>query len=124
MKKIFGPCVVQCWANILRQGEGIEAHTHNAPGQSDWSEATGNIFLYGDPTTGTYYKFPVLNPLHVKYDNKVGEFSLFSPNLVHGVPNNISGDMRISMAIDVRFGDEILLNTFMLTDIKRYYYIR
>ena len=28
LKEIFGPCVVQCWANIFRQGEGIDDHKH------------------------------------------------------------------------------------------------
>jgi hypothetical protein len=130
LKKIFDTCVVQCWANIFRQGEGIEAHKHSGPGRKDFLkrhaifETTGNIFLYGDLTTGTYYNFPELSPLSVKYDNKIGELILFPPTLVHGVPKNTSGDMRISMAIDVRVGDEILLNTLVSEKPERYYYIR
>ena len=130
MKKIFGPCVVQCWANIFRQGEGIKAHKHSGPGRESFLklhtifEMTGNLFLYGDLTTGTYYKFPELDPLRVKYDNKIGELTLFPPTLVHGVTKNTSGDMRISMAIDVRSGDENHLNTLISEHPKRYYYIR
>ncbi len=104
LKKLLGPCVVQCFANILRQGEGIDEHRHFVDYDHAYIErhgATGNIFLYGDPTTGTYYKFPELGPFQVKYDNKVGELSLFTPTLFHGVYKNTTGDMRISMAIDV-----------------------
>ena len=118
LKKIFGPCVVQCWANIFRQGEGIDEHRHI---RDKYDNAvligSGNIFLYGDPTTGTYYE-------GVKHDNKVGELSFFPPDMLHGVPKNTTGDMRISMAIDVHAGDEVLLNTPISENPKRYYYIR
>ena len=128
LKELFGPCVVQCWANILRPGEGIEAHTHfidDHPVYIESHGATGNIFLYGDPTTGTYYNFPELGPLHVKYDNKVGELSLFTPTLLHGVTKNTTGDMRISMAIDVhRDLTEDMINSLMTIPTLTYYYIR
>ena len=128
LKKLFGPCVVQCWQNILRQGESIDEHRHFVDYDHAYIErhgATGNIFLYGDPTTGTYYNFPELDPLRVKYDNKVGEMLLFTPTLVHSVPKNTTGDMRISMAIDVHKDlSENMLNNIMSEMPERYYYIR
>ena len=128
LKKLLGPCIVQCWANILRQGEGIDEHTHFDGAPENYIErhgATGNIFLYGDPTTGTYYCFPELGLLNVKYDNKVGELSLFTPTLFHGVPKNTTGDMRISMAIDVHKDlPEDIFNNIMSEMPERYYYIR
>ena len=127
LKKLLGPCVVQCWANILRQGEGIDEHRHFGDIPTSYAErhgATGNIFLYGDPTTGTYYNFPELSPLSVKYDNKVGELSLFTPTLFHGVPKNTTGDMRISMAIDVHKDlSEDMLNSIM-SEMRKDFYIR
>ena len=176
LKEIFGPCVVQCWANIFRQGEGIDEHLHvaersvnvviNTSGKiymdkipnvgtyaNFWATAfemlahqgkdidehiyidggytgsveltaSGNIFLYGDPTTGTYYNFPELYPLRVKYDNKVGELFLFPSDMLHGVPKNTTGDMRISMAIDVHTRDEVRLNQLISRMPKRFFYIR
>jgi hypothetical protein len=128
LKELFGPCIVQCWANILRQGEGIDEHRHfdNVPeNYLEHHGVTGNIFLYGDPTTGTYYNFPELGPLQVKYDNKVGELSLFTPTLFHGVPKNITGDMRISMAIDVHKDlTEDMINTLMTSKGTTFFYIR
>jgi hypothetical protein len=166
LKEIFGPCVVQCWANIFRQGEGIDEHRHisddsintvlttsrkiymhkipsEPPTTLGWRncsfqvsnhlssppsvsfcssffaelKASGNVFLYGDPTIGTYYE-------GVKHDNKIGELSLFSPEMVHGVPKNTTDDMRISMAIDVHTGDEYLLNMLVSGQPKRFFYIR
>jgi hypothetical protein len=119
LKEIIGPCVVQCWANIFRQGEGIDDHEHLYDKFKNPLQLTmsGNIFLYGDPTIGTYYE-------GVKHDNKVGELSLFPATLLHGVPKNTSGDMRISMAIDVYMGDEVFLNTLVSKTPRRYVYIR
>ena len=118
LKEIFGPCVVQCWANIFRQGEGIEEHRHiEDTSINAVLTASGNIFLYGDPTTGTYYE-------GVKHDNKIGELSLFLSDMLHGVPKNTTGDMRISMAIDVHTGDEVLLNNVVSEMPKRFFYIR
>ena len=128
LKELFGPCVVHCWVNIFRQGEGIEGHRHFCDRPIIYTErhgASGNIFLYGDPTTGTYYNFPELGPFHVKYDNKVGELSLFTPTLYHGVPKNTTGDMRISMAIDVHKDlTEDMINYRMSEPTLTYYYIR
>ena len=125
LKKLLGPCVVQCWANIFRQGEGIEGHTHSGfKPHFDRHGLSGNIFLYGDPTIGTYYNFPQLSTLSVKYDNKVGELVLFRPTLFHGVYKNTTDDMRISMAIDVHVGDEFFLNTLVSEMPERYYYMR
>ena len=128
LKKLLGPCVVQCWANILRQGEGIDEHRHFDGAPTNYIERhglTGNIFLYGDPTTGTYYKFPELGPFQVKYDNKVGELSLFTPTLFHGVYKNTTGDMRISMAIDVhRDLTEDMIKLHMSDKRLVFYHIR
>jgi len=128
LKELLGPCVLQCWANILRQGEGIGGHRHFVDCDHAYIErhgATGNIFLYGDPTTGTYYSFPELGLLNVKYDNKVGELSLFTPTLFHGVPKNTTGDMRISMAIDVhRNLTEDVINYRTTVKDHSYFYIR
>jgi ectoine hydroxylase-related dioxygenase (phytanoyl-CoA dioxygenase family) len=66
-----------------------------------------------------------LGPLQVKYDNKVGELSLFTPTLFHGVYKNITGDMRISMAIDVETNPtEDIINYTMANKSYTYYYIR
>ena len=120
LKELFGPCVVQCWANILRQGEGIDEHKHltDMTPRLQRECTIGNIFLYGDPTIGTYYE-------GVKHDNKIGELSLFPASLLHGVPKNKTGDMRISMAIDVHHTrNKKYLDALVSQMPKRYVYIR
>jgi len=43
----------------------------------------------------------------------------FPSDMLHGVPKNTTGDMRISMAIDVHTGDEVLLNAVVSQMPKR-----
>jgi len=118
LKELFGPCVVQCWANIFRQGEGINKHRHIISKSTNTVlKASGNIFLYGDLTTGTYYE-------GVKYENKIGELSLFPSDMFHSVPKNTSGDMRISMAIDVHADDKDIMNQMVDELPERFFYIR
>jgi hypothetical protein len=118
LKDIFGSCVVQCWANIFRPGEGIGVHIHVAPDDIETRVvASGNIFLYGDPNIGTYYD-------GIKHTNKVGELSVISPYMPHGVPENETNDMRISMAIDVHRGPEGIMNMLSTRNPERYFYIK
>jgi hypothetical protein len=117
LKEIFGPCTVQCWANIFRHGEGIELHKHI----TDIKEcpqfvAAGNIFLDGDPNIGTYYD-------GIKDVNKVGELSLFSPDIPHYVPKNPTNNIRISMALDVYVGSEDFMKTMATREPYRYVFI-
>ena len=47
---------VQCWANILRQGQNIPYHQHGNPKTNDGVEFyASNTFISGPETTGTYY---------------------------------------------------------------------
>jgi hypothetical protein len=116
LRNIFGSCLVQCWANTFRKGEGIGNHCHNTTSQKNYY-AAGNIFLRGDPSIGTYYE-------GVKHINKVGELSLISGLMHHFVPPNPTDDIRVTMAIDVYIGgDEELMKRFH-TEPDRYIYIK
>jgi len=118
LKEIFGPCIVQCWANIFRHGEGIDEHKHVHDTNKNQSlVASGNIFLYGDPNIGTYYE-------GVKHNNKLGELSLFPPDMLHGVPKNETNDMRISMAIDVHTDPEEVMYKVFARMPQRFFYIK
>lgn len=95
LKKLLGSCSVQCWANTFREGEGISEHIHNnRPLHVCPLRISANIFIYGDPTIGTYYN-------GIKHENKIGQIAIFSSKLKHYVPKNNSGDIRISMALDI-----------------------
>lgn len=89
---IFGKCTVQCWANTFRKGEGIKPHAHGR------GHTSANIFLRGDPEIGTWYE-------RVKYKNCIGEMTVFPSEMQHGVPENPTDNIRISMAMDIFIGE-------------------
>lgn len=92
IKNIFGECLVQCWANTFRKGEGIQIHRHSPVSKPRFICA--NIFLSG-PNTGTYY--PEVGTII----SEIGTLSIFPANYDHGVQPNETDDVRISMALDI-----------------------
>jgi hypothetical protein len=117
LKKIFGSCTVQCWANTFRRGEGIELHVHTSDiNRCPQLVASANIFLDGDPNIGTYYD-------GIKDINKVGELSLFPPDMPHYVPKNQTNNIRISMALDIYVGSRDFMKTMATREPYRYVFI-
>lgn len=93
IKDIFGECVVQCWANIFRNGEGIQPHKHRC-NEFESGFICANVFLYGH-NTGTWYKEVGT------IVSEIGTLVMFPNDYIHGVlPNNGDCD-RISMAFDI-----------------------
>tara|TARA_B100000809_G_scaffold132081_1_gene129864 strand:+ start:944 stop:1534 length:591 start_codon:yes stop_codon:yes gene_type:complete len=92
---------IQCWMNVLRQTEKIPTHSH---GENQSAFYAINIFLSGNPTTGTYYEGE-----HTI--NTQGEIHICSNNIEHKVPSQLFREPRISMAMDV-FIDETSINEF------------
>jgi len=87
--------LIQCWANILRQGENLLEHTHGNE-NTPYPFYAINIFLSGNPTTGTYYYAERQN-----IPNEVGELVILNDQTLHGVPTNLFQKPRISMALDI-----------------------
>lgn len=85
---------IQCWANILRQGEELMIHTHGDGIMPPFWAI--NIFLSGNPNTGTY--FTERREVH---KNSIGELVIVDDKMEHGVNENIYEEPRISLAIDV-----------------------
>jgi len=108
LRNIFGPCVVQCWANTYRKGEGILKHCHHSGNVPSDFFGVANIFLRGDPTIGIYYE-------GVKHNNKIGEMAIFSPGTLHSVPENPTDNIRITMALDIYIADEDSMNQQILS---------
>ena len=88
------PISIQCWGNILRQGESLAEHTHGTGDEPIFYAL--NIFLSGNTTTGTYY-----------YDareyipNEGGELIVLTSDIPHGVPTHLFQEPRVSIAMDV-----------------------
>lgn len=87
---------IQCWMNVLRQEEKIPTHSH---GEEQTPFYAINIFLSGNPTTGTRYE-------GVHTINTQGEIHICSNNIEHSVPSQLFREPRISMAMDVWIDDE------------------
>ena len=84
--------VVQCWANVLRQGEGVPRHKH-ARGEST-NFKCGNLFITGDTSIGTDYDWIGNIP------STPGDLQWFGCHLFHEVKPNTSKKERISLAFD------------------------
>ena len=95
LRKLFGTCVVQCWANTFRKGEGIKPHSHKSPDEVDYPDfLCANIFLSG-PNSGTVYpKYGTVIP-------NIGALTLFPNDCVHYVKPNETDEVRVSMAMDI-----------------------
>ena len=62
--------------------------------------------------------YDVINPANEDFSQQ--EFYKIPPTII----TNTTDDMRISMAIDVHTGDEVLLNNVVSEIPKRFFYIR
>lgn len=109
LKNYFKECVVQCWANIFREGERIKPHFHGE------GFISANIFLSGDCKTGTYYDGIGL------LENKKGCLIYFDSKLIHYTRRNKTSIPRITLAMDI-FTKPIDINTFREFP-NRYYFI-
>ena len=86
---------VQCWANILRQGENIPLHIHGIADVPQWDEFyASNTFISGPEDTGTYY-----NDTYER--NNIGQMNLIGSMIPHEVKTHMSNTPRISMAMDI-----------------------
>ena len=90
--------MVQCWANILRQGENIGPHIHASEVHStkpDDQFYACNLFISGNTNTTTYYEDTGYT------QNAVGCLSVISPSIEHSVPTHLYQKPRISIAMDI-----------------------
>ena len=101
-------CWIQCWGNILRQGENLPEHCHRGDEDRSWHThpTTGeqiietntlyacNVFLSGHTDTGT----TIRGTLH---ENEVGELTIFGENVLHKVTTNFHQEPRVSLAMDI-----------------------
>ena len=98
IKNLFGnDLLVQCWANIFRKGEGILPHNHGS------NFISGNIFLDGDESVGTFYGVE-------KVTNKKGELTFFNSEMIHHVEKNPFDKPRVSMAMDIYYMSNLTEN--------------
>ena len=89
----WNSAMIQCWCNILHQGQDLPEHTHS--GQA--TQYAINIFIEGNPSTGTTYEGKTI-------PNTLGTLTMLGSSVLHQVKTNIHQTPRISMALDVHKG--------------------
>ena len=86
----------QCWANVMRTGEQIGAHTHS---NDSFCYLGGHICLKVKDTY-TYYVNPYTKQVYAS-DNEIGKITLFPNWISHYTDKNISPQERVTIAFDL-----------------------
>lgn len=91
---------IQCWANVLRAPEKMNAHIHDT---SSLSYLGGHVTVQCDQTYTVY-----VNPIEQlsmpqTYDsiNQVGKITFFQNNIPHFTTEHLGPNERISIAFDI-----------------------
>ncbi len=89
------PLYVQCWANVMRKGEQILSHKHEAlDGTSTEEHLSGHLSVQVDGTTSTYYDGnPILN--------ENGLMIFFPAYTYHWTDRYENDGERITIAFDI-----------------------
>lgn len=90
---------IQCWFNVLREGEQIKAHQHRTIDDFHLSFISGN-FSTTDNNTKTYYT-NFNKEKGISINNEKGKLTLFPSYSPHYTTKNKSKKERISIAFDV-----------------------
>ena len=89
------PLYVQCWANVMRKGQQIKSHKHEASnGTTPMNHLCGHLCIQVDGSTSTYYEG---NPLL----NVGGEMIFFPAHTFHWTDTYENNNERITIAFDI-----------------------
>ena len=93
--KCSGPLYVQCWANVMRKGEQILSHKHEAHNNTQCEyHLCGHLSVQVDGSTSTYYdNSPVLN--------ENGQMTFFPAFTYHWTDKYENDNERITIAFDI-----------------------
>jgi hypothetical protein len=89
---------VQCWFNVMREGEEIKKHNHAFNIKSGY--LSGHICIKVDKTN-TYYELPYSNSIF-ESKNEPAKITLFPSWVDHYTDKVESGKKRITIAFDIR----------------------
>ena len=112
---------IQCWANVMREGEEIKRHIHSSHPLT-W---LGGHVTIACNDTSTFY----VNPMYLadgeqiyESNNKIGKLTLFQNNIPHYTNKHHGSSERISIAFDIIVDERIfnypeeLQSNFILFD--------
>ena len=104
---------VQCWANVMRKGEQIKAHSH---GSNNHMYLSGNICVLTEDTN-THYILPYFNN-EFSSKNEKGKITMFPFWLKH-YTDKVNTDLRITIAFDMM--EEQSFNKYVFDDMKNHW---
>ena len=97
---------IQCWANVLRDGQDIKPHIHST---HKYCYLGGHITVQCNDTSTVY-----INPINTLNDpqqyfskNVVGQFTIFQNNIPHYTTPHHGDKERISIAFDIIMDEDI-----------------
>lgn len=91
---------INCWFNVVRNGEKIIFHKHS---ENERSFVSATMCIQVEDTQSIYKK----NGEVVKtVENKEGQFTIFKCDLEHGTTTHISDVPRVTLGIDIFFNTE------------------
>ena len=107
------PLYVQCWANVMRKGQQIKSHKHEASnGTTPMNHLCGHLCIQVDGTTSTYYEGnPILN--------ECGTMTLFPAHMHHWTDKYENNGERITIAFDIL--NEDFYNVDILDEYKNHW---
>ena len=95
---------IQCWANVMRNGQKIEAHQHSQDIMDTEDFLCGNLPLQVDGTTSTYYLDTTQRPQDTEVKpicNMNGQMTIFPGYLTHWTDKYVGNDERVTIAFDI-----------------------
>lgn len=96
MNYVVNPAI-NCWVNVIREGESIRYHKHSS---HELSFVSGTMVLQA-ASTNTWYKFD--DGELVRVPNIPGQVSLFPCNVVHWTDMHYGTTPRITLGFDFMF---------------------
>ena len=106
------PIYVQCWANVMRNGDVIKAHRHMIDNISPNDALSGHLCVKVDGSTNTYYE-------RTPIQNKNGQMILFPSTLLHWTDRYIGNEERITIAFDIY--SKKLYDNNLFEDVKKHW---
>lgn len=91
---------LQCWANVMRNGEGMEPHIHDV---TPYCYLGGHITVQCNDTSTVYINpiNQINEPQEYRSLNKPGKITLFQNNIPHYTTLHFGDLERISIAFDI-----------------------
>lgn len=91
---------INCWVNVIRQGESIRYHKHSG---HELSFVSGTMVLQAE-ATNTWYKFD--DGELVRVPNLSGHVSIFPCNVLHWTDMHYGNNPRVTLGFDFMFDRE------------------